>query len=251
MVFGNYVIARAGPLVHALPAPDARCQQFARPQWSGNRRPLSSVRRRLGIPPAVQGGSMRFARTASRFVVIGAALMFVTAGPAAAQDAPPTVPSAPATAPAAGHPQTRDGFWFNAGLGYGSLGCESCVGRADGLSGGLSLGATMTPHVLLGLGTTGWTKRVAGGRLSAGTVDLRTRYYPVTRSGFFLTGGIGLGSVSFAGDSEHGVGVVLGVGWDIRVGTNTSLTVFYNGFAMSNANLDANVGQIGIGVTIH
>lgn len=194
---------------------------------------------------------MRLAHAASRFIVIGVVIMFAAAGPAMAQDSPTPIASAPAASSVTGHPQTREGFWFNAGFGYGSLGCESCAGRASGLSGGLSLGGTMTPHVLLGFGTTGWTKSVGGERLSAGTLDLRTRYYPVTRSGFFLTGGIGVGSVSFAGDSESGVGVVIGVGWDIRVGKNTSLTAFYNGFAMSNADLDANVGQIGIGVTIH
>jgi len=41
------------------------------------------------------------------------------------------------------------------------------------------------------------------------------------------------------------------VGWDIRVGRNVSLTPFSNGFAMANDIADANVGQIGIGVTIH
>ena len=29
----------------------------------------------------------------------------------------------PQAASAQGHPQTRQGFWFNGGLGYGSLGC--------------------------------------------------------------------------------------------------------------------------------
>ena len=70
-------------------------------------------------------------------------------------------------------------------------------------------------------------------------------------SGFFLTGGPGVGSIRYAGDSEFGVGVVLGIGWDIRVGRNVSLTPFYNGFAMSNSLVDANVGQLGLGVTIH
>jgi hypothetical protein len=193
---------------------------------------------------------MRFGVFASH-LVIGAVLVLAAAVPAMAQDGQPSGGSTSGPQPAHGHPQTRDGFWFNAGLGYGSLGCQECSGRANGLSGGLSLGGTMTPHLLLGFGTTGWTKVVDGDRLSAGTLDLRVRYYPVAKSGFFLTGGVGVGSVSVEGDSEHGLGVIVGVGYDIRVGKNTSLTVFYDGFAMSNANVDANVGQIGIGVTIH
>jgi len=57
--------------------------------------------------------------------------------------------------------------------------------------------------------------------------------------------------VSYAGESEFGVGLMLGLGWDIRVAKNVSLTPFWNGFAMSNSNVDANVGQIGLGFTIH
>lgn len=34
----------------------------------------------------------------------------------------------------------RNGFWFNGGLGFGSLGCEDCDARETGPSGGLSLG---------------------------------------------------------------------------------------------------------------
>jgi hypothetical protein len=193
---------------------------------------------------------MHLTTAISRFMA-GAIVVLVATTPAMAQDAQGAGGSTAQAGPAKGHPQTREGFWFNAGLGIGSLGCQECEGRTNGLSGGLSLGGTISPHVLLGFGTTGWTKSVGGERLSTGTFDLRLRYYPAAKSGFFVTGGAGLGSVSFEGDSEHGLGIVIGVGWDIRVAKNASLTVFYDGFAMRNANVDANVGQIGIGVTIH
>jgi hypothetical protein len=158
-------------------------------------------------------------------------------------------PLAPASAAPRG--QTRDGFWFNLGMGFGTLGCEDCIGREDGLSGGLSLGSVVTDRVLIGIGTTGFAKEVAGEILSVGTLDARVRFYPVRTSGFFLNGGLGAGSLSYAGDSEFGLGLMLGLGWDIRVGKNVSLTPFWNGFAMSNANADANVGQLGLGFTIH
>lgn len=87
--------------------------------------------------------------------------------------------------------------------------------------------------------------------LTVGTLDARLRFYPARSSGFFLTFGLGVGSISLAGESEFGVGAVVGVGWDIRVGLNVSLTPFYNGFAMNNSIADANVGQLGLGVTIH
>jgi hypothetical protein len=147
---------------------------------------------------------------------------------------------------------TRRGGWFNLGFGFGSLGCENCDGQRDsGLSGGISLGGTINEHVLMAIGTSGFAKSVDGEVLSAGTYELRVRAYPSKTHGFFINGGVGLGRLSFAGESEVGVGLDLGIGWDIRVGKNVSLTPFYNEFAMRNDYVDANVGQLGLGVTIH
>jgi Outer membrane protein beta-barrel domain len=152
--------------------------------------------------------------------------------------------------------QTRDGFWFSGGLGYGSLGCDNCGSRESGLSGGLSLGGTITPRLLLGVGTEGWTKSQQAATLTVGTLDARVRFYPVTTGGFFLTGGLGIGSVrsslsGFGSTTETGLGIVMGIGYDVRVAKNTSITPYWNGFAMRNSNTDANVGQIGLAVTLH
>lgn len=89
---------------------------------------------------------------------------------------------------------TREGFWFNAGLGYGSLGCDGCGSREGGLS--------------------------------------------VSIDGF-------------GSESETGGGALLGLGYDIRVGQNVSLTPVWLGFAAQTSNSDANVGQLSLGVTIH
>ena len=177
------------------------------------------------------------------------------------RDAPPAtrqtvLPEQPAQLPApnAGSglkPQVRSGFWFNIGMGYGTAGCEDCFIRDAGLSGGLSMGTTIGDRVLLGVGTTGFAKELQGELLSVGTLDARIRFYPVKTSGFFMNAGAGLGTLSYGGESEFGFGLMLGLGWDIRLGRNVSLTPFWNGFAMANSNVDANVGQIGIGVTIH
>lgn len=153
------------------------------------------------------------------------------------------------------HAQTRDGFWFSGGLGYGSLGCDNCGSREGGASGDLSLGGTISPRFLLGVGAAGWSKSDQGARLTVSTLDARVRFYPSRTGGFFVTGGIGLGSVrgDFGGftATETGVGTILGLGWDIRVARNTSITPYWNGFAMKNSNTDANVGQAGIAVTLH
>jgi hypothetical protein len=154
------------------------------------------------------------------------------------------------------HPQTRQGFWFSGGLGYGSLGCDNCDGREGGLSGGISLGGTLSEHWLLGVGTTGWYKSEGGTTLSVGTLDARVRFYTSARGGFFLTGGLGLGEIGasvdgFGSDTEYGVGAVLGLGYDFRIGRNVSLTPFWNGYAVRSDDADANVGQLGLSVTVH
>lgn len=61
----------------------------------------------------------------------------------------------------------------------------------------------------------------------------------------------GIGSITNGVDSEMGFGLLLGVGADIRVGRNVSLTPFCNGFAMRSSEYDFNVGQLGLAVTIH
>jgi hypothetical protein len=151
--------------------------------------------------------------------------------------------------------QIRDGFWFSGGHGNGSLGCDKCGGtREGGLSGDLSLGGTISPRFLLGVGTSGWTKSEQGATLTVGTLDARVRFYPSTTGGFFLTGGLGFASVrqtGFGTATENGVGTILGLGWDIRVARNASITPYWNAFAMKNNNTDANVGQMGLAVTLH
>ena len=157
---------------------------------------------------------------------------------------------------AAQYPQTRQGFWFNVGLGYGSLGCKDCSDRTGGLSGGLSLGGTISQKVLLGAGTTGWYKSEGGATLTVGTLDARLRLYPSATGGFFFQTGLGIGSISaavsgFGSATEYGIGGVLGLGYDARIGKNVSLTPYLNGFAVNTSNGNANVVQFGVGITFH
>ena len=51
--------------------------------------------------------------------------------------------------------------------------------------------------------------------------------------------------------SETGFGLLLGLGYDIRVGQMLSLTPFWNGYAVQASDVDANVGQIGLSITVH
>src|SRR5437762_5563892 len=110
--------------------------------------------------------------------------------------------SALAQQPQPRQPQLRHGFWFSGGLGYGSLGCQNCSGRTGALSGNISLGGTLSPKLLLGVSTNGWTKSDSGATLTVGTLTAAVRFYPSATGGFFLTGGLGLGTVS-ARSEEH------------------------------------------------
>lgn len=177
-----------------------------------------------------------------------------------ARVAQPPSPGSGAKAPLA-----RRGFWFSAGLGVGLGDCDTCVKRETGPTGGLSLGGSIGDHVLLGVGTAGWAKYLPDEEVtvSGGILDFRVRVYPVASSGFFLTGGLGVGGIAERADfsagpgvaavtySETGAGALFGIGWDLRVGRNVSLTPFYNGFAVSTETFTGSVAQFGLGITIH
>jgi hypothetical protein len=150
----------------------------------------------------------------------------------------------------------RHGAWFYVGLGAGSLGCQDCVDRANGFSGGLGIGGTINPHVQLGAMTAGWARSEQGITLTAGVVVAAARIYPSATSGFFILAGLGLGSVDVTASglgeaNSTGSGALLGLGWDVPLGAAVHLTPFWNGAGISYSGGDANFGQIGLGLTIH
>jgi len=68
--------------------------------------------------------------------------------------------------------------------------------------------------------------------------------------------GLGLSTVSagingFGSASETGGAALLGLGYDIPMSRSVSLTPYWNGYALSYSNGDANVGQIGLAITVH
>ncbi len=150
--------------------------------------------------------------------------------------------------------QTRQGFWIGGGLGYGSLGCEGC-GRTGAPSGYLKLGGTLRENILLGVETNGWTKSELGARLTMGNVSGAVYWYPMTTNGLFVKAGAGYSMLDLdtgiGSGSESGFGILGGVGYDVRVGRNLSLTPVANWFRGSFSGGSANVLQIGMGVTSH
>jgi hypothetical protein len=163
------------------------------------------------------------------------------------------------------HPQARDGFWIGFGFGWGSLGlsCDGCrTDRVGAASGYLKLGGTLGPHLLLGGETNGWTKDEAGATLTAANASFAAYYYPQAAGGLFLKGGVGAAVFQEEGqDAARGFGLVLGVGYDVRVGRNVSITPVANfnwgsvGDVVSPPDVipdvKQNVFQLAVGVTFH
>lgn len=150
----------------------------------------------------------------------------------------------------------REGFWFNGGLGYGTLGCEDCTDREGGAVGTLSFGGTLSQKVLLAGSTFAWTKTENDVTLTTSAVTATIRFYPSATSGFYLLGGLGVGRVDLEisgfGDAEEtGGAAALGLGYDIRVGSNVSLTPFLHGVGITFEDGDANFGQLGLSITTH
>jgi len=158
-------------------------------------------------------------------------------------------------APAQGRAQTREGFWIGFGLGYGSLGfdCSGCGTEREGaVSGYLKLGGTLSPKLLLGGETNGWTKSEGGTTLTAGNASAVVYFYPSPTGGFFLRGGLGFATLSIGGFDESGVGGVIGTGFDIRMGAKTSITPVFNfNWGSLSDGVSQNVVQLAVGVTFH
>jgi hypothetical protein len=155
--------------------------------------------------------------------------------------------------------QTRQGFWVGGGMGYGSMGlsCTGCasVGREGGLSGYAKLGGTLRPNILLGVETNGWRKSQGAGSVTLGNLSGAAYWYPMATQGLFVKGGAGYSIMRLddgvSTSSDSGFGLLGGVGYDVRVGTNLSITPVANWFRGGFNGGSANVLQLGLGVTSH
>jgi hypothetical protein len=176
-----------------------------------------------------------------------------------------TLAAAAALAPtpaAAQHTQTRQGFFLSGGLGYGSmgLGCDRCegLGREGGVNGYVTLGGTVSTHVLLGIETNGWVKSSNGNWQTLGSLMATAYFYPRTAQGLFVKAGLG-GSSLIGGynvldqdlAAKSGVGLLVGAGYDVRIGGNTSVTPYVTYVRDSFDGAAANVFQAGLGLTLH
>lgn len=157
-------------------------------------------------------------------------------------------------------PQTREGFYIGFGLGGGSFGCSDCTSREGSVTGQLRLGGALNQQLLLGVESAAWTKEEGGARLTHGNVSAVAQFYPSATNGFYVSGGVGVSRLEAQASSggvtatvtESGLGFTAGMGYDVRVGNNFSVSP-YGLFGWGDFELfgSANTFQFGVGVTWH
>lgn len=160
---------------------------------------------------------------------------------------------------AAQRPQARAGFWISGGGGFGSLDltCSGCtVDREPGVAYLLALGGTVSRSLLLGGEIEGWAKEVNGVDITFGHVSGVAYWYPQSNGGFFIKGGLGVASLALdagplSNDSENGLGLHIGAGYDVRLGKNLSLTPAGSFFWGNFEDGQANAVHLGLAVTGH
>lgn len=165
----------------------------------------------------------------------------------------------PQSVHAQGRPQTREGFFIGFGFGGGWFGCEGCGDREASTAGHLKLGGTLRPNLLLGAESAAWTKSEGGATLTHGSLSAILQYYPMVESGLFLKGGVGFSVLQASASgggfsitaSDEGLGMTAGLGYDLRVGTNFSVSPYSTYVWGDFDGGSADHIQVGLGVMWH
>jgi len=172
--------------------------------------------------------------------IVGAAVLAASlASPAAAQ-----------------RPQTRRGFWIGFGFGGGTLGwdCDACTRQSEGgPTAFVRLGGTTSDKVLLGAEVNTWTLDIGAAIITAGVTVFSVNWYPSATGGLFLKGGLGASLYNRETGSTNATassgGILLGVGYDIRVATNMSITPMLTVWGAGKADLKDGATTIQTGLS--
>jgi hypothetical protein len=166
-------------------------------------------------------------------------------------------------------PNTREGFWWGLGLGWGSASaqCDECDGeQTSGLAGNIRLGATLSPNILLGIETNGWYRSDDGDDRTLGFASLVILIYPSSEGAFYLKAGAGLATyfqeTPLGELTASAAGASLGAGYEFRIGPNVSIAPFLNSlisteaeFELEGVSADTDIQftlfQLGIAVVWH
>ncbi len=162
-------------------------------------------------------------------------------------------------------PNTRVGFFVGFGAGVGN---ENFHDKTDaGLSGSqygpslyFRIGGAASQSVILGAELFVWGDPDSNNERAVGSVTFFGHFYPRPAGAFFIKGGFGLATVednstfgsSNDGDVEDiGFSGVIGVGYDWRIGKNTSLVPTIDLYLQDYSNFRERILNIGIGVMFH
>lgn len=176
---------------------------------------------------------------------------------------------APAPAPAQQAAPVREGLWLSLGVAWGlrstAACCPTCCegGVASEPSGALQVGATFGRHLLVGFEADGFQRHepVVSEDLVYWTAA--AFWYPWSARTFFLKGGLGyyrydLDDAGAAGGAvaahASGLAAVLGLGLDVYLGRDFSLTPFLNvatGLTSGAAGPRPTLLQAGVSAVLH
>jgi hypothetical protein len=163
---------------------------------------------------------------------------------------------------AAGEPATGTWYGIGAGGGWARVSCAICSAARDiGPAAQLRIGTTIRPGLLVGGEASAWTHTSEDDvRETVGTIAAIGYVYPRPGGPLYLKGGAGY--VAFrAGDdlASNLLGLIVGVGYEFRVGEALSITndlgliassfgALKNGAATAADDVSVTVLQFGIGV---
>ena len=159
-----------------------------------------------------------------RYGLVPAAILLLGGG-AHAQEAPPGLVEV--------HESDRHGFWGALGVGAGGESFDLRDGA--GYSGqlykptvSLRLGGTPTNYLRLGGEILGWINDRGSATESLTSILFVAQLYPVSSTGMYLKGGLGLGRNEVDFDPGFDVGDtgfagLVGAGWEIRVARRFSI----------------------------
>lgn len=166
--------------------------------------------------------------------------------------------SAPA-ALAGSWPHERDGIVLGFNAGGGSAGIDVNGVNSDregGFGGNFRVGYAFNPQVALGLEGNMWTKEVENERWTFSVGGPAVTYYPGA-TGFFVRGGVGVGTVDYSFDSggvtvsssDDGFGFLVATGYEWRLGRKFALgPEFDYAHAKVNDNLSMNYFNFTMGL---
>ncbi len=167
--------------------------------------------------------------------------------------------------------RSRQGFWVSLGFGGGAEAVNldgDGLGYSDELTEPtmqLRIGGTLNQHIRLGGEFSSWFHSIRDNASATSALESVSgvfgiiQYYPWSRAGLYLKGGIGLGrsAVDYEGGptiSDVGFAAVVGAGYDIRLGRHFALTPTvdfqaHNYSGAQGGGYRERIRSIGLGVT--